>query len=424
MKFPPLAAALTVLVLAFGPHDALRAADDLPGRTTASLLDYARKNNPEFASMRHEADVAADRVAPAGALPDPRFRIELMDITRMGKQNPTIWPGRVGSTKYTVSQEIPWFGKRDLKREIAELDADEARGRARGAWSRIAARLKAAHAQSYLLYRNERITLEILDLMTRLERIAQARYASGLAMQQDVIRAQIEQTTMRSELIVLENERRMLRARINMLLARPAGAPLSEPEALPLLPVPIRLDQARLEARVRARNPRLFAEEAAIRAAEKKRDLSYRERYPDFMFGLTPVQYRNSVKEWEVMVEFNIPLQQTSRRARERESETMLSAARARREATENEVLSELAENLSAIEAARRTETLLRTRLLPQAELGFDSALAAYENGRIDFATLLEAQQQIRKARLAQVKAQSEAWVRLAEIERLLGEDL
>ncbi|MDR2614218.1 MAG: TolC family protein, partial [Candidatus Accumulibacter sp.] len=79
---------------------------------------------------------------------------------------------------------------------------------------------------------------------------------------------------------------------------------------------------------------------------------------------------------------------------------------------------------LSGIEAARRTEALLRTSLLPQAELGFDSALAAYENGQIDFATLLEAQREIRKARLAQVKAESEAWVRLAEIERLLGEDL
>jgi outer membrane protein TolC len=87
-------------------------------------------------------------------------------------------------------------------------------------------------------------------------------------------------------------------------------------------------------------------------------------------------------------------------------------------------VLADLAENLSGIEAARRAETLTRTSLLPQAELTFDSALAAYENGQVDFATLLEAQQQIRKARLNQVKAQSEAWIRLAEIERLLGEEL
>jgi outer membrane protein TolC len=342
----------------------------------------------------------------------------------MGEQNPTLLPGRTGSAKYGISQEIPWFGKRDLKREIAEIEADGAKGRAHGAWSEIAARLKAAHAQSYLLHRNERITREILDLMTRLEKIAQARYAGGLAMQQDVIRAQVEQTAMRNELIMLENESRMLRARINMLLSRPAGAPLSEPEALPPLPAPARLDYASLEDRVRARNPRLFAEEAAIRSAEKKRDLTYKERYPDFMLGITPVQYQSAIREWEVMVEFNIPLQQASRRAMERESERMLAAARARREATANELLSELAENLSGIDAARRTETLVRTSLVPQAELAFESALAAYENGQADFAMLLEAEQQIRKARLARVKAQSEGWARLAEVERLLGEEL
>ena len=56
------------------------------------------------------------------------------------------------------------------------------------------------------------------------------------------------------------------------------------------------------------------------------------------------------------MVELNLPLQQDSRRAQERESEAMLSAAQARRENASNQVLANLAESLSGIEAARRTE--------------------------------------------------------------------
>ncbi len=414
---------LTV-VLAVLSAPAVLAQDAAPGRTVASLLDYARQNNPEYASMRHEADAAGERVTPAGALPDPKLRVELMDITRMGEQSPTLSPSRAGSTKYTITQELPWYGKRDLKREIAELDADGAQGRYRGTWSEIAARLKTSHAQLYVLHGNEQLTREILDLMVRLEQIAQARYAGGLAMQQDIVRAQVEQTAMRNDLIMLENEGNMLRARINMLLSRPANAPLATPEALRPLPTPAKLDYAALEDRVRGRNPRLFADDAAIKSAEKKRELAYKERYPDFMLGVTPVQYSNSVKEWQLMVEFNIPLQQSTRRAMERESESMLSAARARKDATANEVLSGLAENLSGIEAARRTEMLATTSLLPQAELTFNSALAAYENGKVDFATLLEAQQQIRKARLNQIKAQGEAQIRLAEIEKLLGEDL
>ena len=61
---------------------------------------------------------------------------------------------------------------------------------------------------------------------------------------------------------------------------------------------------------------------------------------------------------------------------------------------------------------------------MPQAELTFNSALAAYENGKVDFATLMDAQRQIRIARQSRIKAQFEAQMSLAEIERIVGEDL
>jgi outer membrane protein TolC len=170
-----LRALASAILLALAATQPALAQDAMPGRTVDSLLDYARNNNPEYAAMRHEADAAGERVAPAGALPDPKLRMELQDITKMGEQNPTVNPSRVGSTKYTLMQDLPWYGKRDLKREIAELDAEGAQGRARGAWTEISARLKTAHAQLYLLDRNERLTREILDLMVRLEKIAQVR---------------------------------------------------------------------------------------------------------------------------------------------------------------------------------------------------------------------------------------------------------
>ena len=75
-------------------------------------------------------------------------------------------------------------------------------------------------------------------------------------------------------------------------------------------------------------------------------------------------------------------------------------------------------------ESARRTEVLVETQLLPQSDLSLRSALAAYENGKVDFATLLDAQRQIRKAQMDRLKAQVEAQMRLAEIERIVGEDL
>jgi outer membrane protein TolC len=130
------------------------------------------------------------------------------------------------------------------------------------------------------------------------------------------------------------------------------------------------------------------------------------------------------VKSWDVMVELNIPLQQATRRSQEREAEAMLAASGARKLALLDRMLGELSEGLSGLETAQRTESLVVTRLLPQAELIYQSALAGYKNGKVDFAMLLDAQQQILKVRQQLFKAQMDAQLRLAEIERLLGEDL
>ena len=421
-RLRPLPILILALATAFGaPVFAQEAA---LGANVDSLINYAKTRNPEYAAMQAEAEASGERVTPAGALPDPKFRTELRDITRFGEQNATLSPSRVGSTRYLLMQDIPWFGKRDLKREIAELEADGAKGRALGTWADVAGRIKVNFAQLYYVHRNEQLTREILDLMTRLEKVAQVRYSGGLAAQQDVIRAQVEQTNMRNELIALETEQHHLHARLNALLARPNNAPLQVPAQLRKLPAPVTLDYATLEERVRTRNPQLFADESKIKAAEKSRDLTYKNRYPDFTLGVSPIQYQSAIKEWELMVELNIPLQQSSRRAQERESESMLNAARSRKESTTNQVSAELAEALSGIEAARRTENLLTNSLMPQAELTFKAALAGYETGKVDFATLLDAQRQIRQARQNQLKAQVDAQMRLAEIERLLGEDL
>jgi cobalt-zinc-cadmium efflux system outer membrane protein len=403
---------------------AAQAQEPAPGADVQSLLVIARERNPEYASMRSEAQAAGERVTPAGAFPDPRFRLELKDITRTGEQNPTLWPSRVGATEYTLTQELPWFGKRDLKREIAAFEAEGVQGKAQGTWAELAAKVKIAQAQRLYLHGNRKLTLEILDLMSRLEKIAQVRYASGLAAQQDVIRAQVEQTNMRSELVTLESEARQVNARLNALLARPTPAALAEPTLARPWPSTTQLEFSALEERVRSRNPQLFAEEARIKSAEKGRELAYKNRIPDFTLGIQPTQYQTSLKEWTLMLEVNIPLQQETRRAQERESEAMLAAARARKEAVANQVLSDLSENLAGIEAARRIETLTTTSLLPQAELTFNSALASYENTKVDFATLLEAQRAIRQARQNQIKARFEGQVRLAEIEKLLGEEL
>ena len=393
-----------------------------PGASVESLLAAARAGSPELRAARLEAEAARERIQPAGALPDPVLRIELENITKNGSQNASLSPSGVGDTKYTLMQPLPFWGKRDLKREVAGAEAAQAAGRADDNWSEIAARLKTLYAQYWLTGQALQLNRENSELTRRLEQIAQARYAGGLAAQQDAIRAQLERSALDSELVGMESEYHHLMVFLNAMLARPANAPLAEPAALrPLPPV---LDEAALSARLQAKNPQLAIEAARLGGAEKSRDLAYRNRYPDFVVGVVPMQVQNRVDAWSLMLEMNVPLQQETRRSQERESERLLEAAGARREALGHRLHGDLTAALANLEGARNTEQITRNRLLPQAELTFKSALAGYENGKVDFATLLDAQRQIRNARLALLRARSEQQMRLADIERLLGEDL
>lgn len=128
------------------------------GTSLEGLLKFAHETSPELSSMRFDADAAKERIVSASALPDPKFRTEWRDITRMGEQNPTLLPGRVGGTRYLLMQDLPWSGKRNLKDEIAESQADAARGRAAGSWNELASRIKTTYAQLYFLNQSERLT--------------------------------------------------------------------------------------------------------------------------------------------------------------------------------------------------------------------------------------------------------------------------
>jgi outer membrane protein TolC len=415
-----LAASLAVTAAAM----AQTPAETVPGGTLDSLFALARERNPEFSAMRHEAQAANERVLPAGALMDPRLKVELQDITKGGEQGATVLPSDVGATAYTLTQDLPWSGKRALKRDIATLEADGAQGRARQTWSELAARIKAVFAQRYLIQGSQRLVGESLDLMLQLEKVLQVRYATGLSAQQDITRIHVEHTAMRGELVALANEWRQTQSRLNLLLGRPADAALAVPQGLRAVPAPSQLEFAALSDRLRSANPQLFVESARVRSAEKSRDLAYKSRYPDFTLGVSAMQRQNAVKEWGLMLEVNLPIRDSALQSQERESEAMLAAARARQEAAANQALAELADNLSALEAARQTEHLAVYSLLPQTDLTWRAALAGYENGKGDFAALLDAQRQIRQAKLNQLKAQVDAQMRLADIERLLGEDL
>ena len=397
----------------------------IPGSHVEGLLALAQVQNPDLVTMRHEASAATARINAASALPDPTFRIALQDFTNKGSGNAaSLLPSQVGSTYYRVMQPLPFWGKRGLRHDIAEAEASQAQGRSGTTWADLAAKIKTDFAQYYLVIHTQKITSEMLDLTLNLERIAKSRYATGLAAQQDVIRAQLEQTGLRRDLVMLETERHHNMTRLNIASLRDPYAPLADPQQLRPLPSPAKMDLTTLIGRLRNNSPQLFTMEAQLASADMNRELTYKNRFPDLTLGVGATQLGNEIRMWELMVEVNIPLQQGSRRGQEREAENMLAAAQSRKQALANQLLGELVEYRLSLEAARQLESFASNSLLPQAEAMLQAAYVGYQNGKVDFATLLDAQRQILKARVDVLNAQAQAQASLAQIERLIGEEI
>ncbi|MEW5903046.1 MAG: TolC family protein [Pseudomonadota bacterium] len=381
--------------------------NDLPG-----LLAYAREHNPALAAARHEATAAMARSDAADALADPLLRIEPMDIN--GNR----------TTRLTLMQRLPWYGTRDLRQDNAVAQAEQAAGQQAASDADLARRMRQGYAQYYYAAHNEALTRQMLTLLDGLEQIAQTRYANGQGAQQDVIRVQLAQTRLQDELLAAENTHHHSQVRLNALLSRPGMAELAEPQQLPPVPAPAQLDERTLLAQVDAANPQLRIAEAGVRAADSQRELTYAERYPDVTLGVAPTLAGGSVQSWNLMLELAVPLQQSARRSQEGAADAALAAADARRQAWRDQQHAALSEALASLETARRSETLIATRLLPQARLAADAALAGYETGQVAFSMLIDAQQQLLAIRRQQLQAQTEMQLRLADIENLIGETL
>ncbi|MBI3901656.1 MAG: TolC family protein [Nitrosomonadales bacterium] len=391
----------------------------VPGATVQELLQWLEQGNGEIAAAKSDTQSARLRAESAGSLPDPSVRIEWQDINGLN-----VLPGQAGAMKYTVLQALPGWGKRDAQKQVASAQTAVAQEQERALSTELRSRVKLEFARYYRTYQALQLNEELGKFADTVADLAKSRYESGLTTQQELIRAQLEQSALRSEHISLHSAYSQSQARINALLNRPADAELAAPASLRALPPPAVLNPETLEQKLSQSNPQLAGLVAQTTVSLSSSELANKNLTPDFVLGVGPVQRGSRFSTWEAMLEFTVPLQRSSHGAHQREAEEMLQADRARLMGAEARLLAELREHYAALQGAREQETLTQQQVLPLAELAFNGALAGYQNGRVDFATLLEARRQIQKAKLDELDARIEQQIHLAEIERLTGEEL
>lgn len=394
------------------------------GASVDELVEMVRAMNPEVQVMALEADAAAARVEGAGSLADPKVTFLVEGWQR---DFPSYLPrNSSGGTDKTVriTQELPFWGKRDLKREIAEAGAKKAAVLKRAVENDLVAKVKVAYAEYHQAHLTIDLAKNLRGRLDTLTKLAAARYGQALGKQQDVTRAGVEKSMLDTEIARMQAERRKARVKINRLLNRDLTAPLvEEPHPRPIPPTET-LEVAALTERAQAANPDLLAQDAVIAGADKSVALAEKGWYPDFEVGVGAMRRDGQWDNYEAMVSMNVPIQWGLRTSEIGEAKAMSAAARQRRKAREIELGNEVEDALISLEASRQVETLLRENALPQAEIGFQAAAKSYELGRTDFLDVLTAEQQLWKTNIDLLKVQFDQQIRLAEVEKLIGGEL
>src|SRR6266478_6340385 len=260
----------------------------------SDLLAEAENNNPQIEAARQGWQAAKQVPTQVSTLPDPQFNLQHVSVG-----SPRPFAGYTNSdfayVGLGVSQDFPYPGKLRLKGEIAKRDADVSQQQYESIRRSVLAGVKEAYFK--LAYLSK--TLGILEsdgqLLQQVEKASDARYRSGMGNQQDLLRAQLEQTKLLREITMHHLEVAKLQAQLKQLLNRSQSSPDIELADLSETPLPYSYEE--LLAATKAQNPQIAGAEKMVERQKLQVDLARKDFYPDFnlqyMWQRTdPTQFR------------------------------------------------------------------------------------------------------------------------------------
>ncbi len=381
------------------------------------LIQELRKANPDLGSARKRFEAALTRPAQEGALPDPR-------ITAGWVSNGYPWPGAGLGTEATsnigfqVAQEFPYPGKLALKSGMSRKDADSEAQMYRAKELNLIAELKDRFHELRFSYEAIGLLRRNQQLLQQLAQVANARYAAGRAMQQDVVKAEIEVSILDARLVVLEQKKQTLSSEINSMLNRPVDSPLGRPE--PVVDIPSLEPISSLQAIANQASPLLRSQQSLIDTRQLGVQAARKEYYPDFDV-MSGYYNQGAMKPmWEFKVQVKIPLYywRKQRYGLEEASLRLNEAQRAYR-SIQQDLSYRIRDRYLKAEAARKLLELYSKRIVPQSELALESSLASYETGGVDFLTVLANFSTIREYQMSYYEQQTEYLKALAGLEEL-----
>ncbi len=387
----------------------------------SDLLTEAEQNNPEIQAARQGWQAAKQVPSQVSTLPDPQFTLQQVNVG-----SPRPFAGYTNSDfayiGVGVSQDIPYPGKLRLKGEMAKRDADVTQQQYESVRRSVLAGVKSVYFQ--LAYLSK--TLGILEsdgqLLQQVEKAADARYRSGMGNQQDLLQAQLQQTKLLREITMHHLDVAKAEAQIKQLLNRPQSSPDIEPSDLPETPLPYTFDE--LLSSAKADNPEISGAHKIVEKQNLQVDLAHKDFYPDFNLQYAwqrtdPTQYR---AYYMLSVGIQVPIYRSRKQRPElAQAEAELSRARSEAESQTQQVAFELRSEFDTAEKSTEVLKIYREGLLPQARAEFEAGVAAYQNNRQDFQTLLSSFLDVLQLDEEYWQSVAERETALARLEQLTG---
>ncbi len=391
--------------------------------TLGSLIDEALNNNPAIQAAYNEWKAAEYKIKYVKGLPDPMASYAYFGEnveTRVGPQE----------NKYGVSQKIPFPGKLSLKGKAQAKRAEMLKEQYAATRREVIKNIEFVYYDLFWVDKAIKITEEEKMIIESLEKVAQRKYESNLAPQQDVIKAQVELSKLIDKLFLLRQNRKSLEAKMKSILDRPKGTNLGV--VSDVKPAEFKYELEDLRRIAGESRQELLAAGLDIERAKYERSLARLDYFPDFTFGVdyievgggSTIRSNDGDDAWMGKVAINVPIWFGKLNAQVKEKKARLESSKKNYKNIENSVDYEVEDLYFKITAYKDIISLYKTALVPQAEQSYDAAKTSYETGKVDFLNWLDAERVLLQTRLAYYKAIVDYEKSIAYLERVVGRDL
>jgi outer membrane protein TolC len=405
------------------------AADSVPPENLTDLITTALANNPELKSSQSRWQMFANKAKQASALEDPMFMFKLQNMLA---REPLVFNKDPQSAKAIgISQQLPFWGKRALKQEIAQYEGESYRWANEERKLELVRMVKETYYQLYAVDKSLDIVGKNLGILTDFVTIAESKYSVGQGVQQDIYKAGLEKSKMLDMQITLQQQRRSLEANLNYLLYRPDSTPVGK---IPDFDLPQQSLSARqLKETAYEKRPQVKSLISLANKGQAAQRLARKEYWPDFNLSFE-YMFREAVSTemisdpgynmFTVGVTFNLPFQRERRQAMVAEASSERDMSLEELNALKNSIGYSINDILAQMERRQKLVELYKVGIIPQAEQSLESAVIGYRVNKVDFLTLLDGRMNLFNYERELYESQAEYMMKLAQLEAVVGTEL